>query len=290
MSRTPFSRNVVAGAIALGVSIASSAVTHAEDNVIVRVNDIAITEKDMKLAATEIGPQLSSVPEEQRQQVLIEYLIENTLFAMAGKAAKVSTGDGFDDRLSYYRQRAMRDAYFEKAVMSTVTEADAKATYDQQIGSQTPKEEVRARHILVKTEADARDVVERIGRGGDFAELAKELSQGPSKSRGGDLGFFSKGQMVKPFEEAVFKLEKGGVSAPVKTQFGWHVIKLEEKRTQELPKFGPLKDRIMASLIQQKAQQVLGKLRENAKIEFTDKELEQKLKEARRGSFSGTQQ
>ncbi|MGI9406870.1 MAG: peptidylprolyl isomerase, partial [Hyphomicrobiaceae bacterium] len=180
MSRTPFSRNVFAGAIALCVSIASSAVTHAEDNVIVRVNDIAITDKDMKLAATEIGPQLSSVPEEQRQQVLIEYLIENTLFAMAGKAAKVSTGDGFDDRLSYYRQRAMRDAYFEKAVMSTVTEADAKATYDQQIGSQTPKEEVRARHILVKTEADARDVVERIGRGGDFAELAKELSQGPS--------------------------------------------------------------------------------------------------------------
>lgn len=283
MLRKTLIRAAMAGAFVL--STAGAVV--AQDKVLVRVNDIAITEKDLKLAAAEIGPQLSTVPDDQRTQVLTDYLIENTLLALAGKADKLGSGSDFEERLTYYRQRALRDAYFDKAVTETVTEADAKAMYDQQIGGQTPKEEVRARHILVKTEAEARDVIERSNRGDDFAELAKELSTGPSNSRGGDLGFFSQGQMVKPFEDAVFKLEKGGVSEPVKTQFGWHVIKLEEKRTQELPKFGPLKGRIIASLVQQKTAQVLDKLRGDAKIEFEDKELEAKINEARRGSFSG---
>lgn len=283
MLRNTLMNAAVAGVLTLGVTSAA----FAQDKVLVRVNDVAITDKDLKLAAAEIGPQLSSVPDEQRTQVLTDYLIENTLLALAGKADKLETGNDFEERLTYYRQRALRDAYFDKAIMATVTEADAKAMYDKQIGGQTPKEEVRARHILVKTEAEARDVIERSNRGDDFAELAKELSTGPSNSRGGDLGFFAKGQMVKPFEDAVFKLEKGAISEPVKTQFGWHVIKLEEKRSQELPKFGPLKGRIMASLVQQKAAEVLQKLRGDAKIEFEDKELEAKIEEARRGSFGG---
>ena len=283
MLRTTLTWIALAGSLAAGSSMAASA----QDKVLVRVNDIAITEKHMKLAADEIGPQLSSVPEEQRTQVLADYLIENTLLALAGKKDNLGTGAGFEERLTYYRQRALRDAYFEKSVMSAVTEKDAKAVYDQQIGAQTPQEEVRARHVLVKTEADARDVIERSNRGDDFADLARELSTGPSKTQGGDLGFFSRGQMVPAFEEAAFKMEPGTVSEPVKTQFGWHVIKVEEKRAQELPKFGPLKDRIMSSLIQQKAAEVLQSLRDGAKIEFEDKELEAKIEEARRGSFGG---
>jgi peptidyl-prolyl cis-trans isomerase C len=162
-----FTWTVLVGTIVIGMTIGSGSAA-AENKVIVRINDIAITDKDLKLAATEIGPQLSSVPEEQRIQVLTDYLVENTLLALAGKADSLGAGTGFEDRLTYYRQRALRDAYFEKAVMSAVTEADARATYEKQIGGQTPKEEVRARHILVKTEADARDVIERWA-GGDFS-------------------------------------------------------------------------------------------------------------------------
>ena len=290
MAFSPFRRLLTAGAVLATITLANTAPLAAQDTVLVSVNDVKITEKDLQLAASEIGPQLSSVPEDQRQAVLVEYLIENTLFALAGKKDNVGESDGFEDRISYYRQRAMRDAFFDKAVTNAVTEADAKKVYDEQIGSQTPKEEVRARHILVKTEAEARDVIERVNRGDEFADLAKELSTGPSNTRGGDLGFFAKGQMVKPFEDAVFKLEKGGVSDPVKTQFGWHVIKLEEKRKQEVPKFGPLKQRIMASLVQRKAQEVLESLRTDAKIEFVDQTLKAKLEEARRGSFSGLQE
>lgn len=294
MLRSKLGRLAVTGLFVLGSALPlaglSAGTAAAEAKTLVTVNGVAITEKDLKLAADEIGPQLSSVPEEQRTQVLADYLIENTLLALAGKSEKLGEAAGFDDRLTYYRQRALRDAYFDKTVMSAVTEADARKMYDQQIGSQSAKEEVRARHILVKTEADARDVIERLGRGDEFEDLAKTLSTGPSNTRGGDLGYFSKGQMVKPFEDVVFKLEKGAVSEPVKTQFGWHVIKLEDKRTQQPPAFGPLKDRIMSSLIQRKAAEVLEGLRGSATIEFVDKELEAKIESARRGSFSGQQQ
>ncbi|MEL7544328.1 MAG: peptidylprolyl isomerase [Pseudomonadota bacterium] len=284
-------RESIAGAAVAALLLTFPATTAiADETVIATVNGVTVTQKDLDFAASEIGPQLSTVPGEQRKQVLADYVIENTLLALAAKKDKLGDASGFDDRLSYYRQRALRDAYFEKTVIKSVTEADAKKVYDQQIGGQAPQEEFRARHILVKTEADANDVVEQLNRGADFAELAKTKSTGPSNARGGDLGYFSKGQMVKPFEDAVLKLEKGAVSEPVKTQFGWHVIKLEDKRQRELPKFGPLKERIMSSLIQQKAAEVLSGLRQSATIEFADKELEKQIEQARRGSFSGGEQ
>lgn len=270
---------VVTGAM----SIASNC--FAGEDTLVTVNGRPITEADVRLAETEIGPQLASIPMTERRRVVMDYLIENTLMAEAGAKQQLDTSEGFEDRISYYKNRALRDAFFDKHVMAGVTEANAKSIYDEQIGSKKPQEEVRARHILVKTEADARDVVERLNRGAEFAELASELSIGPSKSQGGDLGYFTKGQMVKPFEETAFALNTGDISDPLKTQFGWHVIKLEDKRMQQLPSFGELKDRIRASLIQRKAQEVMGGLRKDAKIEFTDKNLEEDMKKAARGSF-----
>ncbi|MEL6289380.1 MAG: peptidylprolyl isomerase [Pseudomonadota bacterium] len=283
------------GTTALAVTVAPAPFVpaYAEDagaKVLARVNGIAITQRDLDFAAAEIGPQLATVPAERRQQALADYVIQNTLLADAGKKDGIGKAADFSTRMDYYRQRAIRDAYFEKAVTNAVTDAEAKKLYEEQIGNQPPRQEIRARHILVEKEEDARDVIERLNRGDAFAELAKELSTGPSKTRGGDLGFFGRGQMAQPFEQAAFALKPGEVSEPVKTQFGWHVIKLEEQREQKPPAFDLLKDRIVARLLEQKTTEVLEGLRASAKIEFVDEALGKQIEEARRGSFQQPQE
>lgn len=272
-------------AIALAAALAFTAPALADDaKPLVTVNGLAITAADIKLAETEIGPQLASVPADERQRVVIEYMIDNMLMAAAARGEDLAKSDGFEDRIAYYRERAMRDAYFDKYVMDEVTDETARALYDAQVGAIEPKEEIRARHILLKTREDADDVVERVNRGEDFAELAKEVSTGPSATQGGDLGYFVDGQMVKPFQDAAFALKTGEVSEPVETQFGWHVIKLEDRRDRSLPPFESLKDRILGSLIQRKAEEVMGALRSDAKIDVLDEDLRKALESAARGS------
>ena len=136
------------------------------------------------------------------------------------------------------------------------------------------EDEVDARHILVDSEDKAKEVVEKINKGDDFAKLAVEYSSDPgSKADGGKLGYFSKGQMVKEFEDAAFALKKGEVSQPVKSKFGWHVIKIEDRRTKQPPAFDEVKGQIVNSLVQQKGQQVAQDLRGKATIEYLDNEM-----------------
>ncbi len=150
-----------------------------------------------------------------------------------------------------------------------------------------PQEEMKARHILVKTEEAALEIIERLGRGSDFAELAQEKSTGPSGAQGGDLGYFPKGQMVPEFDKALSTMKKGDISEPVKTNFGWHVIKLEDKRQSKAPAFEEVKDRLKSGMIREKATQVLLGLRETAKIDILDLDVKKAIEEARqRGSFA----
>ena len=142
-----------------------------------------------------------------------------------------------------------------------------------------PEQEIHARHILVDTKAEAEEVIKRLKNGEDFATLANEKSK-DTNAKGGDLGFFTRGQMLKPFEDAAFALDVGQISEPVKTQFGWHVIKVEEKRDQPPPSFDDVKEAIMGQLVQAKAQQVVTGLRNSAKIEIVDPELKRSLDNA----------
>lgn len=267
------SRIVISALVA--TSIAASLPAQAQDKVLARVDGRDITEADLRLASVEIGPELSSVPEDQRTRVLVEYLIENALMAAAGEKQNLGTDPSFDQRLAYYRNRALRDAFFEKTIGSAASEAEARKIYDDQAGKITPQEEVRARHILVKTKEEAHQVIELIGNGDAFETVAKEKSQDPgSGANGGDLGYFSRGQMVKPFDDAVFALKPGEMtSAPIETQFGWHIIKVEDKRMRAFPPFETVKSKIMTSLVQRKAQEVMQGLRSTAKIEILDEAL-----------------
>ncbi len=251
----------------------------ADDTVVARVNGVDIKQSDLDFAASEVGTRLSNYTAQDRKRVLLQYVIENELMAEAGEKDKVNSAANFPARVKYHERRALRDAFFDASISNAVSEEAAKKIYDEKIGSVKPEQEIHARHILVATEAEAKEVAERLKKGEDFATVAKEKSKDTS-AEGGDLGFFARGQMLKPFEDAAFALEVGQVSEPVQTQFGWHIIKVEEKRDQPLPTFDQVKEAIRIQLVQQKAQEVVTGLRDAAKIDVVDPELKKSMEDA----------
>lgn len=260
-------------AAGLAVSLALTSGAMAQEKAVAKVNGKLITEADIKLADAEIGSELGNLPEATKRRVLVEFLIENQLFADAAEGQKLGSGKAYDERLQYWKRRALRDTYFDSSIKDGVGEAEAKKLYDAQVAQIKPEEEVKARHILVKSEEKAKAISVKIASGDDklFAEQAKAHSEDPgTKDEGGDLGFFGRGQMVPQFEEAAFKLKKGEISAPVQSQFGWHLIKVDDKRTKQPPEFAAVKERIMASIIHRKAQEMATDMRAKATLEYID--------------------
>jgi len=248
----------------------------ADDTVVARINGVEVKQSDLDFAASEVGPRLGNYRPEDRKRVLLQYVIENELMASAGEKENLDEIDTFDARVKYHTRRALRDAYFDASITGAVSDEDAKKIYDEKIANMKPEEEVHAKHILVGTEEEAKEVKERLTKGEDFAAVAKEKSK-DKNAEGGDLGFFSRGQMLKPFEEAAFALDVGQISDPVQTQFGWHIIKLEEKRDQKLPGFDDVKEAIKTQLVAQKAQMVVTDLRKDAKIEIVDPDIKRSM-------------
>ena len=254
-------------------------VASADDAVVAKVNGVDIKQSDLDFAASEVGAQLANFPPQDRRRMLLQFVMENELMAQAAVQAALDSGSSFDDRLKYHKRRALRDAYYDKSVRNAVPDEEAKKIFDAKIAGMKPEEEIHARHILVATEAEAKEVKERLLKGEDFATVAKEKSKDPS-AEGGDLGFFGRGQMLKPFEDAAFALKVGEVSDPVQTQFGWHIIKVEEKRTRPLPTFDQVKDTIISQLTAQKAKDTLKQLHDAAKIEIIDPEIKKSMQDA----------
>jgi peptidyl-prolyl cis-trans isomerase C len=257
----------------------------AQNGIVARVNGKAITETDMGLADAEIGSDFGSLPTGIKRRVLAEFLIENQLFAEAAEAQKLAVPTPAKANPQYWQRRALRDAYFDKSIVSSVSEGEVKAFYDEHVGSKKAEEEVRARHILVASKDKARELFEKIAHGSSFAELAKQNSIDPgSKEQGGDLGFFGRGQMVPQFEEAAFRLKPGEVSQPFETQFGWHIIQVDARRERQVPAFEAIKDRVRAAVIHHKAQQIVLGLRSKAQIEYVDPEIKKLVESERTGA------
>ena len=264
-------------ALFLAAAIFAAPAWAAPETEVAKVNGQAITEAELTFAEAEIGSELAGVPPESRRRVLTEYLIEAHLMADSAEKAKLDEGPAFEGRMKYYRLRALRDAYFEKQIRDSVPEAEAKTLYDERVKGMPAQEEVRARHILVKTEDEAKKVAAELTGGADFAEAAKKYSQDRGGQGGGDLGYFSRGQMVKAFDDAAFTLEKGKLSEPVQSEFGWHIIKVEDKRNRQPPAFEEVKEQITASLVQNKLQATVLDLRKNGKIEILDAEIKKAI-------------
>lgn len=255
----------------LGVAAIASASVGQDNRVVATINGKAITEGELNLADAEIGSELGNVPEGTKRRVLIEFMIESQLLADAADSAKLGQGADFEKRARYWRRRALRDVYFESKIKSAVTDAEARTFYDGQVAQMKPEEEIKTRHILVESEDEAKQLREKIAHGANFAQLAKEHSKDPgSKDDGGELGYFGRGQMVPQFEEAAFKLQKGDLSEPIQTQFGWHLIQLDDRRQRKPPEFDEVKGRLVAAMVHRKAQEAVAELRGKAKIEYVD--------------------
>lgn len=239
--------------------------------VLAKIDGQEITAGDVEIASDDLQQSMASMSEDQRRDYALNYLIDLKLAAKQAEKDKLGDSPAFKKRLAYLQDRAMMEELLQKEAKAAVTEDRLRKLYDDTAKNLKPEEEVHARHILVKTEEEAKKVEERLAKGEDFAKIANEVSQDPgSGKQGGDLGFFGRGQMVPQFEETAFKLEPGKVSAPIKTQFGFHIIKLEEKRTRPVPPFDQVRPQIENYVVRTAQQDLVLKLRNEAKVERTD--------------------
>ncbi|MEZ5840082.1 MAG: peptidylprolyl isomerase [Hyphomicrobiales bacterium] len=257
----------------LGAGLVAQPAVAADDpgKVVARVNGIDITTQDLDFAAADFAAELSRVPGAQQQKILIDVLVDLHLFAKEAEAAGLDKSPFFERRFAFLKARALRNAYFKEKIETAITDEDLKKIYDEEIGKVTPEDEIHARHILVKEEAEAKDIVKALKDGKDFAELAKEKSIDPGTApEGGDLGYFTADRMVPEFSTAAFATKTGEISEPVKSEFGWHVIKVEDRRKQELPSFDEVKDQIKRIVMQERFSTELERLKAAAKIEMLD--------------------
>jgi peptidyl-prolyl cis-trans isomerase C len=241
------------------------------DPVIAKVNGTDVKQSDLNAAEEELAGQLPPMAPDAKRDYLVTYVADMLLVAKAAEDKKLAETDDFKRKLANARSKLLMEALLQAEAKAAVTDEAMKKVYDEAIKQMANEEEVSARHILVETEDEAKKILADLKKGGDFLAMAKEKSKDPgSKENGGDLGFFGKEQMVPEFAEAAFKLNKGQLSEPVKSQFGWHVIRVDDKRKKQPPEFDKVKDQIQ-TFVQRRAQaEMITKLRESAKIERLD--------------------
>ena len=224
-------------------------------------SDLAMAEEDL---GQNIPPQIQG---DAKKDYLVAYLTDLILVAKAAEAKKVQDTKEFKARLTYNRNKLLMEQILQSEAKAAVTPDATKKVYDDAVKQMSDEQEVRARHILVPSEDEAKAILAELKKGTDFAELAKQKSKDPgAAAEGGDLGYFTKEQMVPEFADVAFKLDKGQLSDPVKSQFGWHIIKVEDKRKKPAPDFAQVKDQV-ETYVQRKAQaDFITKLREGAKV------------------------
>jgi len=254
----------------------SEAPASASDPVIARVNGVDITQGDLALAEEDMGADMPATSPEAKRENLISYLADIIMVTQAADKKNLGDDPDFKRRLAFLRNKLLMGYELQREAKTALTDEALHQTYDEAVRSMAGQEEVHARHILVEDENEAKSLLEQLKSGADFAALAKEKSKDPGAAEGGDLGYFTKDQMVPEFADVAFKMYPGQLSNPVKTQFGWHVIKVEDRRTKQPPEFDKVKDQIEAYLARKAQTDFITKLRQSAKVERLDKAAEQK--------------
>jgi peptidyl-prolyl cis-trans isomerase C len=240
------------------------------EGTVATVDGIAITYNDVSLVEDELMAVYGQLPEEQRFQTLVGYMVNRILASEAAKKAGLENDADVAKIKAFMERKALQDVYIAKMLMERVREEDVTAYYDKEIKNGPVEEEVRARHILLDNREAADAVVADLENGADFAALAKERSKGPSGPSGGDLGYFSKQSMVPAFSDAAFKLAAGETSPPVQTQFGWHVIRVEDRRNRPVPPLDQVRDQIYQLLISEAQRDIYDEMRAKASVDLVD--------------------
>ena len=259
----------------LAALLAAGPVRAADDNpVLAKVNGQDIRQSDVALAEEELGPSLAQMDPATKKDNVLSFLIDLRIVAKAAEDKKVENSEDFKRRMSFTRSRLLMDSLLATEGKAATTDDAMKKVYEEASKQITGEQEVHARHILVESEDEAKAIKAELDKGADFAELAKKKSKDPGASDGGDLGFFTKEQMVPEFSAVALTLEPGKISDPVKSQFGWHIIKVEEKRSRKAPDFEQVKAQIETYVTRKAQADYVSKLREAAKIERMDKPAE----------------
>jgi peptidyl-prolyl cis-trans isomerase C len=273
MASTPMSIARAFGALALAaILVAPTSALRAQDAdpVVARVNGVDIRQSDLALAEDEVGANMPQMSPDQKRDYLITYLGDVIILAQAAEQQKLADHDDVKHRIQFERNKVLMETLLQQAGTAAVTDDAMHKVYDEAVKQMPSEQEVHARHILVATEDEAKAIEDQLKKGADFAQLAKEKSKDPGAADGGDLGYFTKDQMVPEFAEVAFKLDKGQISDPVHTQFGWHIIKVEDKRTKPTPTFDEVKGQLQNYVAHRAQAELVSNLRSTAKIERLD--------------------
>lgn len=251
-----------------------------EDKVVATVNGYEIKASEVRMAFDDVIGQLPNLPKKLRYPFVVEFLVERHLLAQLANKDGLAETDDYKRRLAAYQAKALRDSFLAQKIGPQVTEEEIRKVYDDEAKKVTETERVRARHILVASEKEANSIAAKLKAGEKFEDLAKQYSLDGSKDYGGDLGYFTAPEMVPEFSKAAFALKKGELSAPVKTDFGWHIIRMEDRKMGAAQPYDQVKAAIRNALVRQKVQQTLAGLRDVAKVEILDEDLKKVAAEA----------
>jgi peptidyl-prolyl cis-trans isomerase C len=242
--------------------------TLSDDQVVAVVKGSKVLFRDVRLAQESLPQQYRGMTLDQLYKPLVQQLVERRLVLLAAEAENLADKAEVADRIAQARARILEQAYITDKVAAVATEETLRASYAADKTMAKGPDEVRASHILVETQEEADAIVAELKKGGDFAAIAKEKSKGPSGAKGGDLGFFTKDKMVPEFASAAFALKTGEISAPVKTGFGWHVIKVTDRRQGKGPTFAEQAPALRQAVAQTVVAEILANLTKDADIEI----------------------
>jgi peptidyl-prolyl cis-trans isomerase C len=269
---------LLAALLALPLLAASPSRAEDKDPLVAKVNGVEIHESDLAVAEEEAG-QLPPMPPDAKKDYLVQFMADMILVAKAAEDKHLADSDAFKKHVEIARRKLLMAELLTSVGKQALTDEAMHKVYDDAVKQMGEEKEVRVRHILIRAapgdekaskaaEDKIKAIIVRLKKGEDFEKIAKEVTEDPSgKANGGDLGYFTKDQMVPEFSEAAFKLNKGDISEPVKTQFGWHVIKLEDSRVKPPPTFDEVKPQIENFVTRRAQAELVQKLRAEAKIE-----------------------
>ena len=255
--------------LAVAAPAAAAPAAPAPDTVLARVDGIEIRQADLESEMRRLPDELRSVPPQMLQPLLLDQLITQKAIVAAARRAGMDRDPEVQARIRRAEEEALQQALLIREVQPLLTEEALRARFTREVAARPTEDEIRARHILVPTEQEARAALAEVSRAGaDFADVARRRSTGPGSREGGDLGFFKRGDMIPEFEAVAFSLQPGQVSAsPVRTQFGWHVIKVEERRAVAPPSFDDSREQLRQQAFEEGVNQAVERIRSAASIE-----------------------
>ncbi|GAA5106057.1 peptidylprolyl isomerase [Bartonella jaculi] len=240
-------------------------------HVIAVIDGKNVTVGQLNELALEINPNLAHFSDEQRRITVLQAYVDMQVLAKAAISKGLDKSEAYNRRMAVMRDNVLQQLYFKQMVVDQISDTDLETFYNKKVAALPKEEEIKARHILVKTRKEAEAVIKRLNKGESFEEVAKKNSTDGSAAVGGDLGYFSRGQMVKPFEDAAFGLKVGEYTKnPIESPFGWHVIKVEDHRLKQPPAFDDVKEMLRTQLIKERYQELIADLRGKVDVKYLD--------------------